>query len=189
MTPVLGWEELIDSTAKQLLDFFADRLKVHLREKGVRHDLISAVFAAGHDDDLVRLLARVDALQQFLGSDDGEHLLVAYRRAANIVRIEEKKDKATYNGAPDHGLLDQAEEKTLSDALGAASGESGAALDAEEFAKAMSGLATLRSPVDAFFDHVTVNCDEPKLRENRLRLLASIRATMDSVADFSKIEG
>jgi len=172
-----------------LLDFFADRLKVALREKGVRHDLISAVFALGGEDDLVRLLARVDALKRFLDSEDGANLLVAYRRASNIVRIEEKKDGKTYNSGVDGALLRQDEEKALYRAL-AASGEAGGlALDGEDFTGAMASLAQLRAPVDAFFDKVTVNTEDADLRANRLRLLSEIRATLNRVADFSRIEG
>jgi len=175
--------------AQSLLDFFADRLKVALREKGVRHDLVSAVFALGGEDDLVRLLARVDALKSFLAGDDGANLLVAYRRASNIVRIEEKKDGKIYNSGVDGALLRQDEEKALHRAL-AASGEAGVhALESEDFTGAMGALAQLRAPVDAFFDKVTVNCDEPDLRANRLRLLSEIRATLNRVADFSQIEG
>jgi glycyl-tRNA synthetase beta chain len=173
----------------ELLDFFADRLKVALREKGVRHDLVSAVFALGGEDDLVRLLARVDALKSFLASPDGANLLVAYRRASNIVRIEEKKDGKTYNSGVDGALLRQEEEKALHRAL-AASGEAGVhALESEDFTGAMGALAQLRAPVDAFFDKVTVNCEEAELRANRLRLLSEIRATLNRVADFSQIEG
>jgi glycyl-tRNA synthetase beta chain len=174
---------------QELLTFFADRLKVALREKGVRHDLISAVFVLGGEDDLVRLLARVDALKRFLDSEDGANLLVAYRRASNIVRIEEKKDGKTYNSGVDGALLRQEEEKALHRAL-AASGEAGGrALDGEDFTGAMAALAQLRAPVDAFFDKVTVNCDEADLRANRLRLLSEIRTTLNRVADFSQIEG
>ncbi len=173
----------------ELLDFFADRLKVALREKGVRHDLISAVFALGGEDDLVRLLARVDALKSFLDGQDGANLLVAYRRASNIVRIEEKKDGKTYNSGVDGALLRQDEENALHRAL-AASGAAGVrALDSEDFTGAMGALAQLRAPVDAFFDNVTVNCDDDKLRTNRLRLLSEIRTTLNRVADFSQIEG
>jgi len=173
----------------EVLSFFADRLKVALRGKGVRHDLVSAVFALGGEDDLVRLLARVDALKSFLESHDGANLLVAYRRASNIVRIEEKKDGKTYNSGVDGALLRQDEEKALHRAL-AASGEAGVrALDSEDFTGAMGALAQLRAPVDAFFDKVTVNCDEAELRANRLRLLSEIRATLNRVADFSQIEG
>ena len=183
------WGGEIDETILALLDFFADRLKVALREKGVRHDLISAVFALGGEDDLVRLLARVDALKRFLDSEDGANLLVAYRRASNIVRIEEKKDGRIYNSGVDDGLLRQGEEKALHQAL-ATSGEiGGSALESEDFAGAMAALARLRQPVDAFFDKVTVNCEEAALRANRLRLLSQIRDTLNRVADFSQIEG
>ncbi|MDJ0945482.1 MAG: glycine--tRNA ligase subunit beta [Kiloniellales bacterium] len=172
-----------------LVDFFAERLKVALRDRGVRHDLISAVFALGGEDDLVRLLARVEALEGFLGSDDGANLLVAYRRAANIVRIEQKKDKATYNGGAEASALAQDEEKHLFAALNRASETAGAALSKEDFTGAMAALAGLRRPVDAFFDHVTVNSEDAALRENRLRLLSAIGGTLGRVADFSKIEG
>ncbi len=173
----------------ELLAFFADRLKVTLREKGVRHDLIDAVFALGGEDDLVRLLARVEALGAFLGSNDGANLLVAYRRAANILRIEEKKDGRAYDGTPDASKLAQAEEKSLSEALASVRGELDPLLAREAFGDAMGLLARLRGPVDAFFDKVTVNAPEADLRENRLKLLAQIRATLNTVADFSRIEG
>ncbi|MGE5476363.1 MAG: glycine--tRNA ligase subunit beta [Bacteroidales bacterium] len=175
--------------AEDLMEFFADRLKVHLREKGVRHDLVNAVFALGDEDDLVRLLARVDALGDFLGSDDGANLLVAYRRAANIVRIEEKKDGTAYAGPADEGVLEQDEEKALNRALAEVREAAGHALKAENFAEAMAALARLRRPVDAFFDKVTVNTDQPAIRVNRLKLLAEIGAAMGEVADFGKIEG
>jgi glycyl-tRNA synthetase beta chain len=173
----------------ELLDFIADRLKVALKEKGVRHDLISAVFALGGQDDVVDLLARVEALGAFLAGDDGAHLLVAYRRAANIVRIEEKKDNRRHDGAPDRGLLRAAEEKSLIERLDAARAAADKAITAENYPAAMSALAALRRPVDAFFDKVTVNADDPKLRENRLKLLSRIQAAMDQVAVFAKIEG
>ncbi|MGE5476633.1 MAG: glycine--tRNA ligase subunit beta [Bacteroidales bacterium] len=175
--------------AEDLMEFFADRLKVHLREKGVRHDLVNAVFALGDEDDLVRLLARVDALGDFLGSDDGANLLVAYRRAANIVRIEEKKDGTSYAGPADAALSQQDEEKALQQALAEVRTAAGHALKGEKFADAMGALARLRRPVDAFFDKVTVNTDQPAIRVNRLKLLAEIGAAMGEVADFSKIEG
>jgi glycyl-tRNA synthetase beta chain len=128
-------------------------------------------------------------LQHFLGTDDGANLLVAYRRAANIVRIEEKKDSMRYNGAPDRARLEAAEEKALMGALAEAERDSRAAVAKEDFAGAMAALARLRGPVDAFFDKVTVNSDDRALRANRLCLLSQIRATMDQVADFSQIEG
>jgi len=174
--------------AADLLAFFADRLKVHLKERGVRHDLIDAVFALG-EDDLVRVLALVDALGEFVASDDGANLLTAYKRAANILKIEEKKDGRAYDGAADDGALVEDAEKDLFRALGIAENRCQAALESEDFTAAMAALADLRNPVDGFFDHVTVNCDDPALRENRLKLLNRIRAVMERVADFSKIEG
>ncbi len=177
------------SVAAPLLDFFADRLKVALKDKGVRHDLISAVFALGGEDDLVRLLNRVKALEDFLGSDDGEHLLVAYRRVANIVRIEEKKDGVRFDGAAEAERFVQEQETALAGALGAAAETAEPALAGEDFTKAMGAMARLRRPVDDFFDHVTVNAEDTDLRTNRLRLLNGIGATLGRVADFSRIEG
>ena len=172
-----------------LLAFFADRLKVHLREQGVRHDLIAAVFAGGAEDDIVRLLARVDALRDFLITEDGANLLVAYRRASNIVRIEENKDGTVYNGEADGRLLEEQQEIHLYRSLAEARAGIGRALSGERFGEAMSALAELRAPVDAFFDHVTVNCTNSRLRVNRLRLLSQIRSALEGVADFSQIEG
>jgi glycyl-tRNA synthetase beta chain len=171
-----------------LLDFFADRLKVALREKGVRHDLISAVFALGGEDDLVRLLARVDALQDFLNSEDGENLLTAYKRAENIVRIEEKRDKSSYRAGLRSDLLVDPAEKTLAEHLDEATSGAKEALESEEFSLAMEAMAKLRRPVDDFFDHVMVNTEDADLRANRLRLLAAIGDTLGQVADFSRIE-
>lgn len=171
-----------------ILDFFADRLKVHLREAGVRHDLISAVFALGGEDDLVRLLARVDALQAVLATDDGANLLAGVRRAGNIVRAEEKKDGTQYDAAPDAGLLAEDAEKTLSQSLVVAQEGADKALGAEDFEGAMAALAGLRGPVDAFFDTVTVNVEDASLRRNRLALLARVGAAANRIADFSKIE-
>jgi glycyl-tRNA synthetase beta chain len=173
----------------ELMPFLAERLKVMLREKGVRHDLIDAVFSLGEEDDLVRLMARVEALQSFLATDDGANLLTAYKRASNIVGIEEKKDKTTYDQAVDPALLTLPEESKLSQALTQAHAGTKLALDKEEFGAAMTVLALLRGPVDAFFDKVKVNADEPAVRQNRLRLLSQIRATLGEVADFSRIEG
>ena len=179
--------------ADDLMAFFADRLKVQMREKGVRHDVVDAVLALGDEDDLVRLLARVEALQSFLGTDAGKNLLTAYGRAANIVRAEEKKDKtlaARIAGAPDAALLEQAEEKAVASALHEVERALGPALKAEDFAGAMEAFAGLRAPIDSFFEKVTVNVtDKPDLRLNRLKLLNQIRTIMDSVADFSRIEG
>jgi glycyl-tRNA synthetase beta chain len=175
--------------ARDLLDFFADRLKVHLREKGVRHDLIAAVFALADEDDLVRLLARVDALAKFLVSEDGANLLVAYRRAANIVRIEEKRDNTSFTGSADRKMLKMKEEIILAGSLEEAAAKAREALKREAFDQGMAALAALRRPVDEFFNEVTVNIDDPALRANRLRLLSEIRATLNGVADFSVIEG
>ncbi len=172
-----------------LLAFFADRLKVHLREQGVRHDLIAAVFAGGAEDDIVRLLARVEALRDFLDTDDGANLLVAYRRASNIVRIEENKDNTIYDGEADERLLEEQQEIELYRSLAAARASIARALSSERFGEAMAALAGLRAPVDAFFDHVTVNCANSHLRVNRLRLLSQIRSALGGVADFSQIEG
>jgi glycyl-tRNA synthetase beta chain len=179
--------------ASDLMAFFAERLKVQMREKGVRHDVVDAVFALGGEDDLVRLLARVEAVQTFLGTEAGKNLLTAYGRAANIVRAEEKKDKALaarIAGPPDAALLEQSEEKAVASALHEVERALGPALKAEDFAGAMKAFAGLRAPIDSFFEKVTVNvADKPELRLNRLKLLNQIRATMDSVADFSRIEG
>lgn len=177
----------IEKFDDDLLSFFADRLKVALRESGVRHDLIDAVFALGNEDDLVRLVRRVEALQEFLKTDDGANLLTGYKRAANILRIEEKKDKREYRGVPD-GLIEE-DEKELQAALVRAKTEAAKALADEDFAEAMRALAALRDPVDRFFDKVTVNADDKGLRENRLKLLSQIVETAHHVADFSKVEG
>ena len=172
----------------QLLDFLADRLKVALKEQGVRHDLIAAVFALGDEDDLVRLVARVKALQDLVDSDAGANLLAAYRRASNIVRIEEKKDGATYDGVADPAKFAQDEEKKLFAALDKESQAARKRVASEEFVAAMGSLSNLRAPIDDFFDRVTVNDPDSALRSNRLRLLSTIRATLNAVADFSKIE-
>ncbi len=173
----------------EILAFFADRLKVHLREQGVRHDLIAAVFATGTEDDLVRLLARVEALRGFLNTDDGANVLVAYRRASNIVRIEENREGVSYGAAVDPALFAEPEETDLYSRLTNAHEGIAAALTAERFGEAMSILARLRAPVDAFFDRVTVNCTDAGMRANRLRLLSRIRVALGDVADFSQIEG
>ncbi|BAI72915.1 glycyl-tRNA synthetase beta chain [Azospirillum sp. B510] len=178
-----------DWTTDGLMSFFADRLKVVLREQGVRHDLVDAVFALGGEDDLVRLLARVKALQAFVGSEEGANLLAAYKRASNIVRIEEKKDGISFDQPVDAARLAQDEETALSAALNGASATAKPLLDAEDFTGTMAALANLRGPVDAFFDKVTVNAEDKDLRANRLRLLTQIRTTLNAVADFSKIEG
>lgn len=171
-----------------LLAFFADRLKVQLREQGARHDLVDAVFALGGQDDLLMIVRRVEALGKFLESDDGKNLLAGTKRASNILSIEEKKDKRTFDGAPDAALYSLDEEKALAKAIGEVKAEASAAVAKEDFAAAMSALAKLRPPVDAFFDKVRVNDDDPKVRENRLKLLNEIRSATRAVADFSKIQ-
>jgi len=184
---------LIEAKGKDLLSFFADRLKVYLRDRGVRHDLVDAVFALNEmgqvQDDLFLIVKRVEALSDFLGIEDGKNLLAGYKRANNILNIEEKKDKATYGGLPDPAGFAQDEERTLFDRIEEARAEASHAIAREDFAAAMSALAKLRAPVDAFFEHVTVNADDAGLRANRLKLLAQIRSALHEVADFSKVEG
>jgi glycyl-tRNA synthetase beta chain len=172
-----------------LLSFFADRLKVQLREKGARHDLVDAVFALEGQDDLLLVVRRVEALGKFLDTEDGKNLLAGYKRAANIIRIEEKKDGRQYTGVPTAKLYERPEEKALAQAVDAAKTEAGRAVEGEDFEAAMRAMARLRPPVDTFFDKVTVNVEDQKVRENRLKLLNEIRAATRAVADFSKIEG
>ena len=179
-----------ESVARAVLDFFADRLKVHLRDQGLKHDLVAAVFAVpGGEDDLVRLIARGEALKQFLSSEDGANLLTAYRRAANILRIEEKKDGQRYDRLADPRRFAMNEEARLHQAVIEVGSRADPLLADDDFSGAMEALADLRSPVDDFFDRVTVNADEAELRANRLCLLSQIRVGMDAIADFSKIEG
>jgi glycyl-tRNA synthetase beta chain len=175
--------------AQDLLGFFADRLKVQLREQGARHDLVDAVFALGGQDDLVLIVRRVEALGRFLDTEDGRNLLAGYKRATNIIRIEEKRDGHAYAGAPDPELYRQAEEWALAAAIETAKGSAAAAVNREDFAAAMTAMAKLRPTVDAFFEKVTVNVDDARLRENRLKLLNEIREATRTVADFSTIEG
>ncbi|MEH3107266.1 MAG: glycine--tRNA ligase subunit beta [Sphingomonas fennica] len=175
--------------ADPVREFLADRLKVQQREAGVRHDLIDAVFALGGEDDLVRLLARVHALQAFVGTADGANLLAGYKRAANILRIEEKKDGAAFAATEALGYDPLPEEAALLAALDAAEPAAEAAVAAEDFEGAMRALAALRAPVDAFFEGVTVNDADPARRAARLGLLARIRRAVHRVADFSRIEG
>ncbi|PDT73663.1 glycine--tRNA ligase subunit beta [Bradyrhizobium sp. C9] len=169
--------------------FISDRLKVQLRDQGARHDLVDAVFSLGGQDDLLLVVRRVEALGKFLDSDDGKNLLAGTKRASNILAIEEKKDKRTFDGAPDAALYKLDEEKTLAKAIDQVKAEASAAVAKEDFAGAMSAMAKLRPAVDAFFDKVKVNDDDPKVRENRLKLLNEIRAATRAVADFSRIEG
>lgn len=179
---------MVAAFAAGLLDFLAERLRVQLRTEGQRHDIVAAVFGAAPDDDLVRLLARSDALARMLATPDGANLLAAYKRAANILRIETRKD-GPHDGPVDAGLLAAGPERDLYDAVTTTGTAVAAALAAEDFLGAMERLATLRAPVDAFFDKVVVNDPDAELRRNRLRLLNSLCAAMDAVADVSKIEG
>jgi glycyl-tRNA synthetase beta chain len=216
----------VPAAVVDLVSFFADRLKVQLREQGARHDLVDAVFAsvespwwrgnaaggagrldlidaAGSEaaldsepsaqeelkDDLLMVVRRVEALGKFLDTDDGKNLLAGTKRASNILSIEEKKDKRSFDGAPETALYKLDEEKTLAKAIDEVKVEAGAAVAKEDFAAAMSAMAKLRPAVDAFFDKVKVNDDDAQVRENRLKLLNEIRAATRAVADFSKIEG
>jgi len=175
--------------AESLLAFLADRLKVQLRDQAARYDLVDAVFALEGQDDLLMIVRRVEALAQFLDTDDGRNLLAGYKRATNIIRIEEKRDGRSYTGAPDPRLYRQAEERALASAIELAKEAAISAVEREDFVAAMAAVAKLRGAVDAFFDRVTVNVDQQPVRENRLRLLNEIREATRAVADFSKIEG
>jgi glycyl-tRNA synthetase beta chain len=177
------------SGAADLLAFFADRLKVQLREQGARHDLVDAVFAHEGQDDFLLIVRRVEALAKFLASEDGKNLLAGVKRASNILRIEEKKDGKSFSGAPDAKLLTAPEEKALAAAVTTARKEATAAVAKEEFGAAMTAMAKLRPAVDAFFGKVTVNVDDKSLRVNRLKLLNEIREATRAVADFFRIEG
>jgi len=173
----------------EVLAFLADRLRFALRDEGVRHDLIAAVFSLSGDDDFVRLVARVQALEAVLKTADGANLLTAYRRAANILRIEEKRDGRSYEGAADVDRLEMAEEKDLFRRLALVEQQLSEELAREHYADAMGVMAGLRAPVDRFFEKVTVNVPEPTLRQNRLFLLSGLRRVLHTVADFSRIEG
>jgi glycyl-tRNA synthetase beta chain len=180
----------VDSeVAADLLGFFAERLKVYLRDQGQRHDLIDAVFALDNQDDLALIVRRVEALSEFLDTDDGANLLAGTKRAANILKAEEKKDGKSFEGAPDGTMLVEPAERALEAAIAKVKFDTRAAIDVENFEGAMRALAELRTPVDAFFETVTVNADDPRLRENRLKLLSEIRAATLTVADFSKVAG
>ncbi|MBW6397222.1 glycine--tRNA ligase subunit beta [Roseomonas sp. HJA6] len=181
-------EHRVEVCAIEVLDFLTDRLRVQLRAEGTRHDVVTAVLGAAPDDDLVRLLRRADAVRSFVESEAGADLLAAYKRAANILRIEEKRDGHAFDTGYEHHLLKAHEEEALAAALEPAASRIALDLSAEDFERAMEAMATLRAPVDAFFDKVIVNDPAPELRRNRLKLLARLRATMDAVADFSKIE-
>jgi glycyl-tRNA synthetase beta chain len=169
--------------------FFEDRLTVQLRDQGARHDLVAAVLdIGGNEKGLLSIVRRVEALGKFLDTDDGKNLLAGTKRAANILRIEEKKDGKAFDGAPNSALYSLEEEKALAKAIDEVKAEASAAVAKEDFAGAMSALAKLRPAVDAFFEHVKVNDDDAAVRENRLTLLNEIRAATRAVADFSKIQ-
>ncbi len=187
--PVWATEYEAGNLAEDLLAFFADRLKVYLRDKGARHDLIDAVFALGGQDDLVLIVARVDALGAFLDTDDGKNLLAGYKRAVNILRIEEKKDGKRYDGLVNYAHMHEDAEIALDKAIDQHANEAKLAIENENFVGAMASIAQLRAPVDKFFDDVKVNDDDADVRANRLNLLNQIRAALGGVADFSKIEG
>ncbi|MBL8883908.1 MAG: glycine--tRNA ligase subunit beta, partial [Hyphomicrobium sp.] len=172
-----------------LIEFFADRLKVFLKDQGKRHDLIDAVFSLGGQDDLALIVKRVEALDAFLKTDDGANLLAGVKRAANILAIEEKKDKRSYAGTYDLALLNEKEETALAAAIEGVKQDTVAAINVENFAGAMRALAEMRPAVDAFFDKILVNSEDAKIRENRLKMLSEIRAATQTVADFSKISG
>jgi len=186
--PILFRFRAYPEVADEVLAFLADRLKVQLRDEGQRHDLVDAVFALG-DDDLVRVVDRIEALDAFLKTEDGANLLAGYKRATNILKAEEKKDGAPVSGearsmpeAPD-------EETFLLAALRLALPDLKIELENEQFTEALGTLAQLRAPVDAFFEKVLVNADDAAVRQNRLRLLAQVRDAMGLVADFSLIAG
>jgi glycyl-tRNA synthetase beta chain len=178
----------VNVTVWSIYEFITDRLRVQLRAEGTRHDVVTAVLGAAPDDDLNRLLARAAAVRAFVESEAGANLLAAHRRAVNILRIEEKREGHAFDAGYEHHLLKAAEEEALAAALEPAAARIELDLSAEDFELAMEAMATLRAPVDAFFDKVIVNDPAPELRRNRLKLLARLRATMDAVADFSKIE-
>jgi glycyl-tRNA synthetase beta chain len=181
--------EIVSAKFFDLLSFFADRLKVYLKDQGARHDLIDAVFSLGGQDDLLMIVRRVEALSKFLETDDGKNLLAGVKRATNIVKAEEKKDGKAISGKVDQSILVKGEEKDLHRAVEAASALAHKALAEEDFEATMRAIAKLRGPVDAFLDNVTVNDPNRDYRENRLRLLNRIREAVAEVADFSKIEG
>jgi glycyl-tRNA synthetase beta chain len=185
----IAWLGSIVDEDNGILRFFADRLKVYLKDKGARHDLIDAVFALGGQDDLALIVKRVEALDAFLKTDDGANLLAGVKRASNILAIEEKKDKTSHTGEPNGAHLVEPAERDLDAAIAKVKFDTKAAIDVENFAGAMRALSELRKPVDTFFEKVTVNDADPKLRLNRLKLLSEIRAATTAVADFSKIAG
>ena len=175
--------------ASGIQEFLRDRLEVQLRQSGNRHDLVDAVFSLPNQRDVLMIVRRIEALGAFLDSEDGANLLAGYRRAANILRDEEKKSGETFSGRVDARLIVEPEEKALFEAVAAASAEAKAAVEIEDFQEAMTALARLRPPVDAFFEKVLVNAKDAAVRTNRLRLLDKLRQATLVVADFSKVGG
>jgi glycyl-tRNA synthetase beta chain len=181
-----AYRDVTPVPAREIMDFLADRLRVALRAEGSRHDVLAAVFAAGGDDDIARLLAKTDAVAGLLNTTEGADLLAAYRRAANILRIEDRKD-GPHGGAPDRALLIESEEIALNQALDDMD-DIATLLAAEDYTRAMARMSRLRAPLDAFFERCTVNAESPQIRRNRLYLLHRVRSTLDAVADLSRIE-
>ncbi|MBO6933304.1 MAG: glycine--tRNA ligase subunit beta, partial [Roseibium sp.] len=179
----------LGSLKSDLLAFFADRLKVHLKDEGARHDLIDAVFALEGQDDLLMVVKRVEALGAFISSDDGANLLAGYKRAVNILKAEEKKDGAPVSGKPHADHFREQAEIDLAAAIDTARADAATAVSNEDFEAAMEALSKLRTPVDRFFEDILVNADEAELRMNRLRLLDEIRDATHVVADFSRVAG
>tara|TARA_B100001123_G_scaffold355070_1_gene407910 strand:- start:669 stop:2321 length:1653 start_codon:yes stop_codon:yes gene_type:complete len=175
-------------TSNKLLEFINERMKIHLRSEGVSKDLIAAIVSVGEEDDLCRLVARINALDNFLKTDDGANLLVAHRRAANICAIESKKDKTSYVGAPNPEIFEIEEEKVIAEVLKNIQERVAVSLGQEDYEAAMHSLATLRVPLDRYFERVTVNAEHAEVRRNRLECLALIVSTMNRVADFSILE-
>ena len=178
-----------DTFQSDLLTFFHDRLKVHLRDQGLRHDVIDACLAMAHNDDLLLLVNRATALSDFLKTEDGTNLLQGFKRANNILTAEEKKDGVAYEGAPEMRFAEDASETALFDALDRAETAIRSAADAEDFAAAMAAMAALRQPIDAFFTAVQINCENQIVRRNRLCLLNRIREVMAPVARFELLDG
>ena len=183
-----GFRKAIELTSS-VRDFFADRLKVHLRAEGIRHDVIDAALPENWDGDIVLLVNRVRALQAFLDTEDGANLLAAYTRASNILRAEEAKDGVEYSLDPNPDLAENDSEKALFTALDATDPQIDAALAAEDFAAAMAAIAALRGPLDAYFEATLINSDNAIIRRNRLCLLNRIRTLFARIADFGRIEG
>ena len=180
----------ISNAGDDFVDFFNDRLKVQLREQGARHDLVDAVLnLRGSEASIVSIVRRVEALEKFLDTEDGKNLLAGYKRAINIIRIEEKKDRRDYNQWSNQSFYRQEEERALARAIETAREEGSNAVAREDYEAAMRAMAKLRPHVDSFFDKVTVNVEDKQLRENRLKLLNEIREATRTVADFSRIEG